>query len=179
MILGMPEGGWMRGRFRGRAAVSVRRFAAGRYGRGRRAGGRANGHDESGLFPTGPRVMPGPIGGLRMRAFRKWASKGDPTRDALVRHFADAIACLEDGRAAAPDDVTRGQLQKLVGDLQGLRAKLESLPDARLAKLATVRELQSLDNAVESALNGKNDAAKADGLRAGREAVAAIARQFA
>lgn len=114
-----------------------------------------------------------------MRAFRKWASQADPTRAALLRHFAEAVSCLEAGRAAASGDATRGELQKLIGDLQGLRAKLEIVPESRVAALSTIRELQSIDSAVEAIVGGRNDGVTAGAMRAARDAVATIARQFA
>ncbi len=114
-----------------------------------------------------------------MRTFKKWASRRDETRDGLLRHFSEAQTCLEQARGGVSTEAARGEIQSLVAELQGLRARLEVLPADRLASLSTLRELGSLDDAVEAVIEGKSEADRAGGLRAGRAALAAISRQFA
>ena len=107
-----------------------------------------------------------------------WTSVSNPTRAALLQRFGEVVASLESMRASATVESVQGQIQDVLSDLQNLRSKLQTMPERKLAVVASLDHLASLADAVEALAASESDSSRAEWLAAAQNSILQISRQF-
>jgi hypothetical protein len=105
---------------------------------------------------------------------------GSPeARQALLRRVGEATTWAERFRQSTTTDAVRGRLQGLLTSLSTIRGRLETMPAAHLARLATLQEFDTFDEAVRAAGSADSDQAREKHISAACDALTRITAQFA